>query len=59
MADQPPAEFHWKMSDPDADGNVWLQWTDEGGSSNLLMLGAQAAVAECMADWLGRIDFGN
>jgi hypothetical protein len=56
--DQVPGEFHWAMSDPDADGNIWLKWTGEDGSHDDVMLGPTEQVMTCMADWLGRMDFG-
>jgi len=57
--DHSPENLHWKISAPDIAGNVFLEWTGEGGEQEYVKLGPRDAVANALTDWLGQIGFGE
>ena len=50
--------LRWRLTEPDEDGCVWLEWRGEGPPERL-NLGADEPVSETLARWLEQRDFGE
>jgi hypothetical protein len=48
----------WRLSGPDAEGSIWLEWEGEGPRERF-NLGPCDQVEEALADWLAEQDFGE
>jgi hypothetical protein len=59
--EQPPVNdngLRWSLSEPDADGSVWLDWNGEGPRERY-NLGPFDQVGEALAAWLEAQDYGE
>lgn len=49
----------FEIDGPDGDGFVWLRWQDPDGKLQSLNQGSYDLVADGLAEWLSRTDFGE